>query len=125
MSVPTDRKYNSKHYWVKIVGNEAIIGKTDYGQQRLGTVTGVNIATVGLTLSQDAKFGTITATQTSDLEMPIGGDVDSRNSQLDTTPGLVNSSPYADGWLIKVKNYDGDEVDELLDHGEYDKVIDD
>lgn len=121
--VPNDRKYSKTHFWVKIVNDEAIVGKTDYGQGLLGTVTAVNITTVDQTLHKDAVFGTITANETTNLQIPVGGGVDSRNDLLTSTPGLVNSNPYDNGWMIKVKNYDGDEVDELLNNEEYDKVI--
>jgi glycine cleavage system H protein len=124
-SVPTDRKYSRSHFWVKIESGEAVIGKTDYGQAQLGTVTAVNINTVGNNLSQGETFGTITTDVTSNLVIPIGGDVNSKNSLLSTSPGLVNISPYNSGWMIKVKNYDGDEYDELLDPAEYDKMTND
>jgi len=104
MNIPEDLKYTKEHEWVKIDGDTATVGVTDFAQGELGDVVYVEIETEGETIGEGDVFGTVEAVKTvSDLFMPVSGEVLAFNSQLEEKPELVNEDPYGDGWMIKVK----------------------
>jgi glycine cleavage system H protein len=124
MNIPENLKYTKDHEWVKIDGDEALIGVTDYAQQELGDVVFVEIETEGETLEKEEVFGTIEAVKTvSDIFMPVSGEVTEVNPKLEDSPDIVNKDPYGDGWLIKVKISDKSEADDLLDADKYKELI--
>ncbi|HEX4886859.1 MAG TPA: glycine cleavage system protein GcvH [Luteibaculaceae bacterium] len=104
MNIPAELKYTKDHEWVRIEGDTAIIGITDFAQGELGDIVYVDINTVGSTVSEHDVFGTVEAVKTvSDLFMPVTGEVLEFNSELESNPELVNGDPYGNGWMIKVK----------------------
>ncbi len=104
MNIPANLKYTKDHEWVKIEGDTAIIGITDFAQGELGDIVYVDINTVGDTVNEHDVFGTVEAVKTvSDLFMPVTGEVLEFNSELESNPELVNNDPYGNGWMIKVK----------------------
>lgn len=122
MNIPSELKYTKDHEWVKVEGETAIIGITDYAQGELGDIVFVDIDTEGDELEFGDVFGTIEAVKTvSDLFMPVSGEVIEINEKLEDEPDLVNSDPYGDGWIIKVKVSDLSE--ELLDAEAYKELI--
>ena len=124
MNIPESLKYTKDHEWIKIDGDEALIGVTDYAQQELGDVVFVEIETEGETLEKEEVFGTIEAVKTvSDIFMPVSGEVTEVNPKLEDSPDVVNKDPYGDGWLIKVKISDRSEADDLLDADQYKELI--
>ena len=124
MNVPDNLKYSKEHEWVKVEGDTAIVGVTDFAQSELGDIVFVEIDTVGDTIDADEVFGTIEAVKTvSDLFMPAGGEVLELNEKLEDEPELVNSDPYGDGWLIKVKLSDASQLDNLMDAAAYKDMI--
>jgi len=124
MNVPANLRYTEDHEWISIDGDIATIGVTDYAQQQLGDVVFVEIETEGETLSKGDTFGTIEAVKTvSDLFMPIAGEVIELNPMLEDAPETVNSDPYGDGWMIKVKVNDVSEIEELLTAETYKETI--
>jgi len=124
MNVPSELKYTKDHEWVRIEGDTATVGVTDFAQGELGDVVFVEIETEGETLSQGETFGTIEAVKTvSDLFMPLGGAVIEVNEKLEDTPDVVNSDPYGDGWMVKIKIEDASEADDLLSASDYEELI--
>jgi glycine cleavage system H protein len=124
MNVPTNLKYTKDHEWVRVEGDIAIIGITDFAQQELGDIVYVEIETVGETLEKEEVFGSVEAVKTvSDLFMPLSGEVLELNENLDANPELVNTDPYNDGWMVKVKISDQSELDDLLDSDAYSALI--
>lgn len=124
MNIPDNLKYTKEHEWIKVDGDIAIIGITDYAQNELGDIVFIEIETEGETLDREETFGSIEAVKTvSDLFMPVGGEVLEFNSVLEQTPEIVNSDPYGDGWIIKVKIADKDELKDLLDAEAYKSLI--
>lgn len=124
MNIPAELKYTKDHEWVRIEGDTAIVGVTDYAQGELGDVVFVEIETEGETLDREEVFGTIEAVKTvSDLFMPMSGEVVEMNPALEDTPDLVNKEPYEGGWLIKVKVQDASQLDELMDATAYEALI--
>jgi glycine cleavage system H protein len=124
MSVPTDLKYTSEHEWVRVEGDEVVIGVTDFAQGELGDVVFIEIETKGETLSKGETFGTIEAVKTvSDLYMPLDGEVLETNPALEDTPELVNSEPFEGGWMIRVKMADPSQLDDLLSADAYEALI--
>lgn len=124
MSVPQNLKYTKEHEWVLVEGDVATIGITDFAQGELGDIVYVEIETVGETIDKDEVFGSVEAVKTvSDLFMPVSGEVMEFNDKLDAEPELVNSDPYGDGWMIKVKISDASELDSLLDAAAYSQLI--
>ncbi|MFP4662958.1 MAG: glycine cleavage system protein GcvH [Bacteroidales bacterium] len=122
MKIQEDYKYSKTHEWVKVDGDEAYIGVSDYAQQQLGDVVFVEVETEGEELDKEEAFGTIEAVKTvSDIYMPIGGEVLAFNEKLEDSPDLVNKDPYGDGWIIKVKISDKSELDDLMDAEAYKK----
>lgn len=123
MNTPSDLKYSKDHEWVRVDGDIATIGITDFAQDQLGDIVFVEINTVGETLSQGDVFGTIEAVKTvSDAFMPVGGEIVELNASLDAAPESVNKDPYGAGWMIRVKMGDKAELDALMDAGEYKKI---
>lgn len=124
MNIPSNLKYSKDHEWVRVEGDTAYIGITDFAQSELGEIVIVDITTEGETLAQEAVFGSIEAVKTvSDLFMPLGGEVLEVNPKLEDNPELVNSDPYGEGWMIKVKMTDPSEVGNLLDAEAYKALI--
>ena len=124
MNIPKDLKYTKEHEWVKVDGEIATVGITDYAQGELGDIVYIEVETAGETLSKEEVFGTIEAVKTvSDLFMPVSGEVLEFNSNLESAPESVNTDPYNAGWLIKVKVSDPSELDELMDAGAYEQSI--
>lgn len=124
MNIPSNLKYSKDHEWVRVEGDTAYIGITDFAQSELGEIVIVDITTEGETLASEAVFGSIEAVKTvSDLFMPLGGDVLEVNPKLEDNPELVNSDPYGEGWMIKVKMTDPSEAGKLLDAEAYKALI--
>jgi len=122
--VPTDLHYTKDHEWVRVDGDEAVVGITDYATNQLGDIVFVELPDVGRTLSQAGTFGVVESVKAvSDLFSPVSGEVTSGNDALAAAPELVNSDPYGDGWMIRLKLADPTEVDELLDAAAYDALI--
>lgn len=124
MNFPQDLKYTSEHEWIRIEGDIAYVGITDYAQDQLGDIVFVDIPTVGETLEAGEVFGTIEVVKTiSDLFLPIAGEVIEQNEALEESPELVNKDPYGEGWIIKLKPSDVSEMEKLLDAEGYKAVI--
>ena len=124
MNIPSNLKYSKDHEWVRVEGDMAYIGITDFAQSELGEIVIVDITTEGETLAREAVFGSIEAVKTvSDLFMPVGGKVSEVNPKLEDNPELVNSDPYGEGWMIKVKMTNPSEVGSLLDAEAYKALI--
>lgn len=124
MNVPAELKYTKDHEWIKIDGNIATVGITDFAQKELGDIVFVEIETEGEDLKSEDVFGTVEAVKTvSDLFMPISGKVIEFNEGLEDDPALVNSDPYGDGWMIKIEIEDSSELDALLSSSDYEGVI--
>jgi glycine cleavage system H protein len=124
MNFPSELKYTKDHEWVKITGDEALVGVTDFAQRELGDIVYVDVNTVGETVEKESVFGTIEAVKTvSDLFMPLTGEVLEVNRDIDSAPESVNNDPYGKGWLIKIKLSNPSETDELLDAESYKKLI--
>lgn len=122
MNIPEELRYTKDHEWVRIEGDEAVIGITDFAQGELGDIVYLEVETEGETLNSGEVFGTVEAVKTvSDMFMPVSGEVTAFNSALESSPELVNSDPYGDGWLIKVKV--ADQGDELLSADEYKSLL--
>lgn len=125
MNIPENLKYTKDHEWVKIEGDTAIIGITDFAQHELGDIVFVEVDTVGESLDKEETFGTIEAVKTvSDLFMPVGGEVLEFNEDLEATPDIINKDPYNEGWIIKVKVADMADADDLLTADAYKELID-
>jgi len=124
MNIPENLKYTKDHEWIKIDGDQAYVGITDYAQNELGDIVFVEIETEGENLDKEEVFGTVEAVKTvSDIFMPISGEVMEVNSKLEDSPEIVNKDPYGEGWLIKVKISDKSELEELLEAGKYKELI--
>jgi glycine cleavage system H protein len=124
MNVPENLKYTKDHEWVRIEGDIAVVGITDFAQGELGDIVYVEIETEGESLDQEEVFGSVEAVKTvSDLFMPLSGEIVEFNSNLESNPELVNSDAYGDGWMIKVKLSDTSQIDELLDAAGYSALI--
>lgn len=124
MNFPADLKYTKDHEWIRVDGNVAYVGITDYAQGELGEIVYVDITTEGETLDKEEVFGTIEAVKTvSDLFMPVSGEVIEANSELEDKPELVNEDVYGNGWLIKISMSDPSELDELLSAADYEQLI--
>jgi glycine cleavage system H protein len=124
MNVPAELKYTSEHEWIRVEGDEIVVGVTDFAQGELGDVVFIEIETEGESLSKGDTFGTIEAVKTvSDLYMPVDGEVLKVNSALEETPELVNSEPFEGGWMIRVKLSDPSQLDELLSADAYGALI--
>jgi glycine cleavage system H protein len=124
MNVPAELKYTKDHEWIRIEGNFAYIGVTDFAQGELGDIVFVEIETVGETLKKEEVFGTIEAVKTvSDLFMPVSGEVLEVNPLLEESPDVVNKDPYGRGWMVKIKVSVPSEADDLLSAEKYSALI--
>ena len=124
MNIPQDLKYTKDHEWIKVEGNQAYVGITDYAQNELGDVVFIEIETEGESLEKEEVFGTIEAVKTvSDMFMPVTGKVVEVNPKLEDAPDVVNKDPYGDGWMIKIDIDDMASLDELLDAKGYEDLI--
>ena len=124
MNIPSDLKFTKDHEWIRIEGDEAVIGITDFAQGELGDIVFVEIETEGEELDQEEVFGTVEAVKTvSDLFMPICGEVIAFNEELEGAPEKVNEDPYGDGWMIRVKIDEPSQLDELLSAEQYQDLI--
>lgn len=124
MNVPAELKYTKEHEWIRVEGEEAVIGITDYAQSQLGDIVFVECETVGDTLKGEDTFGTVEAVKTvSDLYMPVAGEVLEFNQQLEDEPELINKDPYGKGWIIRAKLKDKAELSSLLDAEAYKAII--
>jgi len=124
MNFPADLKYTKDHEWVKVSGNTAVVGITDFAQKELGDIVYVDITTIGETVEKEQVFGTIEAVKTvSDLFMPVTGKVLEANKDIDSAPESVNSDPYGKGWIIKVELSNPSDVNGLLSADDYKKLI--
>ena len=124
MEFPSNVKYTKEHEWIRVEGDIAYVGITDYAQEQLGDIVFVDIPTEGETLAADEVFGTIEVVKTiSDLFLPVTGEILEQNEALADQPELVNQDPYGEGWLIKVRMSDPAEYDALLSAADYEKLI--
>jgi len=124
MNIPDNLKYTEKHEWIRVEGDEAIIGITEYAQGELGDVVFVEIETEGEQLAREEAFGTIEAVKTvSDLFMPVAGGVLEFNAKLEDEPELVNKDPFGDGWIIRIRVDNASEIEELLSADQYTALI--
>ena len=124
MNFPADLKYTKDHEWIRVDGDVAYVGITDYAQGELGEIVFVDITTEGEVVAKEEVFGTIEAVKTvSDLFMPVSGEVIEANAELDDKPELVNEDVYGKGWLIKISVSDPSELDELMSAAEYEQMI--
>jgi len=124
MFIPEELKFTKDHEWIRVDGNEAYIGITDFAQKELGDIVYIEIETVGDDLSAGDAFGTIEAVKTvSDIYMPVSGKVLEKNGILEDAPETVNKDAYGDGWMVKIKMADAAELNNLLSAAEYKKLI--
>ncbi|MBD3402955.1 glycine cleavage system protein GcvH [candidate division GN15 bacterium] len=124
MNVPTELKYTKEHEWVKIDGNVATVGITDYAQGELGDIVFVELPDIGAEIAQMEAFGTIEAVKAvSELYCPLSGKVTEINSALDDDPMIINRDPYGDGWMIKIELTEPGQVEQLLDASGYTDII--
>lgn len=125
MNIPEDLKFTKDHEWLKIDGDLAVVGITDYAQSQLGDIAFVEVETVGEILEKEELLGTIEAVKTvSEVFMPVGGEILEFNELLQDDPALINTDPYGEGWIVKVKITDIEEVDELLSAEDYENLLD-
>ncbi len=124
MSIPADLKYTKDHEWIRVEGDAAYIGITDFAQGELGDIVFIDVDTVGESMDKEEVFGSIEAVKTvSDMYLPVTGEILEFNEQLEDAPETVNSDPYGEGWIIKVKVSNADELEELLSADEYSELI--
>ena len=124
MQFPENIRYTSEHEWIRVEGDEAYVGITDYAQSELGEIVFVDVPTLGETVGQGEVFGSIEAVKTvSDLNMPVSGEVLEINGALDAQPELVNNDPYGEGWIIRISVKDAAELDSLMDAAAYQAIL--
>ncbi|MHA6279420.1 glycine cleavage system protein GcvH [Salinimicrobium sp. CAU 1759] len=124
MKIPKDLKYTNDHEWVKIEGDIATVGITDFAQGELGDIVYVEVETVDETLEREEVFGTVEAVKTvSDLFAPLSGEIVEFNQSLEDEPEKVNSDPYGEGWMVKIRFSDASQIDDLLSAEEYTEVV--
>ena len=128
MKFPSELKYTKEHEWVRVEGDTAYVGITDFAQSELDEIVYVEVETVGETLDKDEVFGTVEAVKTtSDLFMPIAGEILEFNAELDESegdnPGLINEDPYGKGWIVKIKISNEDDIKDLMDAEAYEKLV--
>ncbi|MEN9958590.1 MAG: hypothetical protein RLZZ474_834 [Bacteroidota bacterium] len=124
MIFPADLKYTKEHEWIKVEGDVAIVGITDFAQSELGDIIFVEVETIGKTIAQDAVFGTVEAVKTvSDLFLPVAGEVVEFNTNLNNSPELVNTDPFGEGWVVKMKPSDLGDIDQLMDVATYQAFV--
>ena len=124
MKIPKDLKYTNDHEWVKVEGDIATVGITDFAQGELGDIVYVEVETVDETLEREEVFGTVEAVKTvSDLFAPLSGEIVEFNQSLEDEPEKVNSDPYGEGWMVKIRFSDASQLDDLLSAEEYTEVV--
>jgi glycine cleavage system H protein len=124
MNFPAELKYTAEHEWIKVSGNEAFVGITEFAQGELGDIVFVDINTVGESVAKDAIFGSVEAVKTvSDLFLPVSGTILEVNPALEGSPDLVNTDPYGEGWMVKISLSDASEIDGLMDAEAYKSLI--
>lgn len=124
MNFPDNLRYTSEHEWIRVEGDEAFVGITDYAQSELGEIVFIDVPTVGETVGQGEVFGSVEAVKTvSDLNMPVTGEVLELNDELDAAPELVNNDPYGKGWIIRIAIKDAAELDSLMDAKAYEASL--
>ncbi|MEE0921037.1 MAG: glycine cleavage system protein GcvH [Paludibacteraceae bacterium] len=124
MNIPAELRYTKEHEWIRVEGDVAYVGITDYAQSELGEIVFLDINTEGETIAQSEVFGSVEAVKTvSDLNMPVTGEVLEVNEAINDNPELVNSDPYGEGWMIKIQVADPAELDTLLDAAAYQALI--
>ena len=124
MNFPAELKYTKDHEWIRVEGNEAYIGITDFAQRELGDIVYIDIPSVGSEVNKEEVFGTVEAVKTvSDLFMPVTATINEVNALLDSQPELVNTDPYGDGWMVKVTLANAAEAEGLLSAEDYQKLI--
>ena len=124
MNIPAELRYTNEHEWIRVEGDVAYVGITDYAQSELGEIVFVDINTEGETVGQDEVFGSVEAVKTvSDLNMPVTGEVLEVNETINDQPELVNNDPYGEGWMIKIQVANPAELDTLLDAEAYKALI--
>ncbi|MBR2165479.1 MAG: glycine cleavage system protein GcvH [Paludibacteraceae bacterium] len=124
MQFPDNLRYTSEHEWIRVEGDEAFVGITDYAQSELGEIVFIDVPTLGETVGQGEVFGSIEAVKTvSDLNMPVSGEVLEINGALDAQPELVNNDPYGEGWIIRIAVKDAAELDSLMDAMAYEASL--
>ncbi len=124
MNIPENLKYTKDHEWIKIDGDIATVGITDFAQKELGDIVYVEVDTVGESLQIEEVFGTVEAVKTvSDLFSPLSGEIMEFNEQLDSEPEKVNTDPYGEGWMIKIKISDTSEIEKLMDDKAYKELV--
>ena len=124
MNFPENLRYTKDHEWVRLDGETAFVGITDFAQKELGDIVYVEVETVGKTLQSAEVFGTVEAVKTvSDLYMPISGTIQELNAALSNEPELVNTDPYGKGWMIKIKPSNKAEIDALMSAADYNKLV--
>lgn len=124
MNFPSNVKYTKEHEWIRVEGDEAYVGITDYAQSELGEIVFVDVDTVGETINQGEVFGSVEAVKTvSDLNMPATGEVIEFNEALNDAPEKVNNDPYGEGWMIKIRLSDKAELDALMDADAYQAML--
>jgi glycine cleavage system H protein len=124
MTFPENLKYTAEHEWIRLEGNEAFVGITEFAQSELGDIVFVDISTQGQIIEKDAIFGSVEAVKTvSDLFLPVAGTILEVNPALNNAPELVNSDPYGEGWMVKISLSDASEVDGLMDSAAYKSLI--
>ena len=124
MSYPAHLRYTKDHEWIRLEGNTAVIGITEYAQRELGDIVYVEVDTIGKTLEAGAVFGTVEAVKTvSDLFLPVAGTITELNPALSGAPELVNSDPYGEGWMVKMTVSDPAAIDSLLDAAAYESMV--
>ena len=124
MSIPANLKYTKEHEWLRVEGNTALVGITDYAQSELGEIVYVEVETVGEELAEGDVFGSVEAVKTvSELFLPVGGTILELNAELDATPELINTDPYGKGWIVKMSVSELSEVESLLSAEAYEALI--
>lgn len=124
MNTPTNLKYSEDHEWIRVEGDEAYVGITDFAQSQLGDIVFVDVTSVGETLAAHEVFGTIEAVKTvSDAFLPVGGEVLEFNDALEADPALVNTDPYGEGWMVKIRMTDPAELEALLSAEDYEALV--
>ena len=124
MNFPNTVRYTSEHEWIRVEGEEAYVGITDYAQSELGEIVFIDIPTLGEILAQGEVFGSVEAVKTvSDLNMPAGGEVLALNEALEAHPELVNEDPYGEGWMVRIRLSDPSELDTLMDAAAYEASL--
>ena len=124
MNFPAELKYTKDHEWIRVEGNEAYVGITEFAQGELGDIVYIDVASLGKEVGKDEVFGTVEAVKTvSDLFMPVAGTVTEVNPALNSQPELVNTDPYGEGWMVKITLTDANDVNSLLSADDYKTVI--